>query len=68
MRAGGFPLDLFSAPGADEEWIAEFLAWEMQVGAEDKVLVERVQKGVRAGVGAGRTSRSQSDWSPTFSG
>ncbi|MDQ4018399.1 MAG: aromatic ring-hydroxylating dioxygenase subunit alpha [Actinomycetota bacterium] len=47
-------LDLFFAPDADEEWIAEFLAWEMHVGAEDKVLVERVQKGVRAGVGAGR--------------
>jgi hypothetical protein len=32
------------------DWLEEMLAFDGQVGAEDTVLVERVQKGVRAGV------------------
>jgi phenylpropionate dioxygenase-like ring-hydroxylating dioxygenase large terminal subunit len=42
-------LDYFFAAGADEEWMAEFLALDEQVGAEDRALVERVQRGVRSG-------------------
>ena len=37
----------------DEEWIADLLAFDHQVGAEDRVLVERVQRGVRSGLLAG---------------
>ena len=47
-------LDYFVAPDADEAWVAELVAWDAQVGAEDTALVARVQKGVRAGVGGGR--------------
>jgi choline monooxygenase len=43
-------LDYFVAPDADDDWIAESLAFDAQVGAEDKVLVERVQQGVRTGL------------------
>ena len=35
---------------ADEAWIEESLAFDAQVGAEDRVLIERVQAGVRAGL------------------
>jgi phenylpropionate dioxygenase-like ring-hydroxylating dioxygenase large terminal subunit len=42
-------LDYFFAAGADPEWVREYLAWDERVGAEDTVLVERVQRGVRAG-------------------
>jgi choline monooxygenase len=48
-RSTGF-LDYFFAPGADSGWLDELLAFDRQVGAEDRVLVERVQKGVRSGV------------------
>jgi len=48
-RSTGF-LDYFFAGDADEEWIEELLAFDRQVGAEDRVLVERVQKGVRSGL------------------
>ena len=44
-------LDYFVGPDVDEEWIADMLAFDDQVGAEDRVLVERVQKGLR-GAGA----------------
>jgi phenylpropionate dioxygenase-like ring-hydroxylating dioxygenase large terminal subunit len=48
-------LDYFFAPGTDPEWVREFLAWDDQVGREDTALVERVQRGVRAGaIGEGR--------------
>jgi choline monooxygenase len=48
-------LDYFVAPDADEGWIEEMLAFDAQVGAEDRVLVERVQAGVRSGLlGEGR--------------
>jgi choline monooxygenase len=43
-------LDYFVAPDADDAWIEEMLAFDAQVGAEDRALVERVQEGVRAGV------------------
>ena len=43
-------LDYFVAEDADEAWIEESLAFDAQVGAEDRVLVERVQAGVRAGL------------------
>ena len=43
-------LDYFFAADADEAWIAEYLAWDGQVGVEDTALVERVQRGLGAGV------------------
>ena len=43
-------LDYFVAPDADDIWIREMLAFDAQVGAEDRVLVERVQAGVRSGL------------------
>jgi hypothetical protein len=48
-------LDYFVDPGADQAWLDESLAFDAQVGAEDRVLVERVQAGVRSGlIGEGR--------------
>jgi choline monooxygenase len=47
-RTEGF-LDYFFAPDADPEWIDEFLALDDQVGAEDVVLVESVQRGIASG-------------------
>ena len=43
-------LDYFVAEDADEAWVEESLAFDAQVGAEDRVLVERVQAGMRAGM------------------
>lgn len=43
-------LDYFFAPGTDEAWIADYLELDDQVGTEDRVLVERVQEGLRSGV------------------
>ena len=43
-------LDYFVAEDADEAWIDESLAFDAQVGAEDRVLIERVQAGMRAGL------------------
>jgi phenylpropionate dioxygenase-like ring-hydroxylating dioxygenase large terminal subunit len=42
-------LDYFFAPEADETWIEELVAFDSQVAAEDRVLVEGVQRGVAAG-------------------
>jgi len=42
-------LDYFFAEGADESWIEELLAFDDEVGREDALLVERVQRGVRSG-------------------
>ena len=39
-----------SPQDADEAWIEESLAFDAQVGAEDRVLIERVQAGMRAGL------------------
>jgi choline monooxygenase len=43
-------LDYFFGPEVDEAWIAELLDFDGQVGAEDKVLVENVQRGVATGL------------------
>ena len=48
-RSTGF-LDYFFAGDADRGWVEELLAFDRQVGAEDRALVERVQKGVRSGI------------------
>ncbi len=42
-------LDYFVGPDVDEGWLEEMLAFDDEVGAEDTVLVERVQRGVRTG-------------------
>jgi carnitine monooxygenase subunit len=42
-------LDYFVGPDVDEAWVTDMLEFDDQVGAEDRVLVERVQKGLRAG-------------------
>jgi choline monooxygenase len=47
-RTWGF-LDYFFADDVDEEWIADYLKLDYQVGAEDQVLVESVQRGMQAG-------------------
>ncbi len=43
-------LDYWYAPGTDAAWIADFLEWDNQVGAEDRVLIEGVQRGVANGL------------------
>ena len=48
-RTTGF-LDYFFAPDAEPAWVDELLEFDKQVGAEDRVLVERVQQGVRSGL------------------
>ena len=47
-------LDYFVGPDVDHAWIEDMLEFDSQVGAEDTVLVERVQKGVRGGLDHGR--------------
>jgi len=42
-------LDYFFAPETDAGWIADYIALDDQVGAEDRVLVEQVHAGMRAG-------------------
>lgn len=41
-------LDYFFAPGVAAEWITDMLAFDDQVGAEDVVLVETMQRGLSA--------------------
>jgi phenylpropionate dioxygenase-like ring-hydroxylating dioxygenase large terminal subunit len=48
-RTTGY-LDYFFLPDEDEAWISDFLELDNQVGAEDRVLVESVQSGMRSGV------------------
>ena len=43
-------LDYFFAADEDPAWIADYVALDDQVGAEDRVLVESVQRGMSAGV------------------
>ncbi len=43
-------LDYFFAPDVDQAWIDELLAFDNQVGKEDRSLVEGVQRGVRSGI------------------
>jgi choline monooxygenase len=47
-RASRF-LDYFVGADVDDAWIEDMLAFDDQVGAEDTVLVERVQKGLAGG-------------------
>ena len=54
-------LDYFFAPGVEETWIRQFLAWDDQVGAEDTALVERVQRGVAAGMLEGGVLLAESE-------
>ena len=42
-------LDYFVGPDTDDEWLADYLELDDQVGAEDRVLVENVQRGVASG-------------------
>ncbi len=42
-------LDYFVGPDVDEEWLVDYLALDDQVGAEDRRLVENVQRGVASG-------------------
>jgi choline monooxygenase len=42
--------DYIFAPGVDQAWIDELLAFDNQVGMEDRGLVEGVQRGVRSGI------------------
>jgi choline monooxygenase len=43
-------LDYFFAPDADPDWIAEFLAFDDEIGRQDTKLVESVHRGMSAGV------------------
>jgi choline monooxygenase len=43
-------LDYFFAPDVDAAWVEELLAFDGQVGAEDVVIVENVQRGVSTGL------------------
>jgi phenylpropionate dioxygenase-like ring-hydroxylating dioxygenase large terminal subunit len=51
-RTIGF-FDYLFAPDVSEDWVREFVAFDKQVGAEDKALVQRVQRGVTSGLLAG---------------
>ncbi|MDH4177006.1 MAG: aromatic ring-hydroxylating dioxygenase subunit alpha [Thermoleophilia bacterium] len=42
-------LDYFFAPDTEQAWVDDYLALDDLVGAEDRVLVERVQSGLRTG-------------------
>ena len=42
-------LDYFFGPDVEDEWIADYLELDTQVGVEDRVLVERVQAGMSSG-------------------
>ncbi|HEY7380533.1 MAG TPA: aromatic ring-hydroxylating dioxygenase subunit alpha [Gaiella sp.] len=42
-------LDYFFAPDVDQAWVEDYLALDTVVGAEDRVLVERVQAGLGSG-------------------
>ena len=47
-RTDGF-LDYFFGEDVDPGWVAEFMELDDQVGVEDRVLVESVQRGLRSG-------------------
>ena len=42
-------LDYFVGPAVDEQWLADYLALDDAVGAEDRRLVEAVQRGIASG-------------------
>ncbi len=41
-------LDYFFGPEVDEEWIEDMMKFDTQVGVEDTVLVEAMQRGLNA--------------------
>ena len=43
-------LDYFFDPEVDDQWVSELIAFDAQVGREDRALVEGVQQGVRSGL------------------
>jgi phenylpropionate dioxygenase-like ring-hydroxylating dioxygenase large terminal subunit len=43
-------LDYFFGAGVDDAWVEELLEFDAQVGREDRVLVENVQRGVSTGL------------------
>jgi carnitine monooxygenase subunit len=43
-------LDYFFGPDVDQSWIDELMAFDDQVGSEDRVLVEGVYRGIASGV------------------
>jgi DNA-binding transcriptional regulator PaaX len=65
-------IDYFFAPDVDQAWIDELVEFDNQVGAEDRALVEAVQRGVRSGVltEAESSRRASSSWrtSSAFAG
>jgi choline monooxygenase len=42
-------LDYYFSPDVTQEWIDDMIVFDNEVGAEDTVLVESVQKGIRSG-------------------
>ncbi len=54
-------LDYFFLPDTDPQWIADYLELDIQVGKEDRVLVERVQVGMRSGIVTSGTLMPQSE-------
>jgi phenylpropionate dioxygenase-like ring-hydroxylating dioxygenase large terminal subunit len=54
-------LDYFFAPDVDQGWVDELVAFDDQVGREDRGLVESVQRGLRAGVLAEGRVMSESE-------
>jgi choline monooxygenase len=43
-------LDYFFAPEVEDPWVEELLAFDDEIGRQDRELVENVQRGVRAGL------------------
>ena len=43
-------LDYFFAPEVDEDWLRDFFAFDDQIGKEDTLLVESVQRGMASGL------------------
>jgi choline monooxygenase len=54
-------LDYFFAPDVDETWMEELIAFDGQVSAEDRGLVEGVQRGIRTGLLADGRLLSESE-------
>jgi choline monooxygenase len=42
-------LDYYFAPAVEQDWLDDFMVLDAAVGAEDRVLVERLQRGLRSG-------------------
>jgi phenylpropionate dioxygenase-like ring-hydroxylating dioxygenase large terminal subunit len=61
-------LDYFVGPEVEQAWIDDMLEFDSQVGAEDTVLVERVQKGLRGGLDHGRLMTSSEHLIADFQG